>query len=70
MNAFQDGSWHFKAKIEPSPKRWEVHYFDVQYKRRGVQRFVDLGTAAAFAAKHGGEVKEIAPKPFRLEPAR
>ena len=70
MNSFRNGNWHFRAGIEPSGKRFEVLYYDAQYRRKGVQRFHDRGAADAFAAKHGGEVKEIQARPFRLQEAR
>lgn len=70
MNAFQDGSWHFRAAVEPTANKYEVHYYDARYERNGVMPFVDRAAAEQFADKHGGEVKEIAPRPFRLERAR
>lgn len=70
MNAFQNGSWHFRAAVEPTAKRWQVHYFDTRYQRNGVMPFVDRAAAEQFAATHGGGVKEIAPRPFALQKAR
>lgn len=70
MNSFRNGTWHFRAGIEPSGKRWEVQYYDTLHGRDGLRRFVDEIAAKQFASANKGSVREIKPRPFRLERAR
>ncbi len=70
MNSFRNGTWSFKAGIEPSGKRWEVQYYSHIHGRDGVMRFVDEIAAKQFAFANNGTVREIKPRPFRLERAR
>lgn len=69
-NRFQDGTWSFRAQLEPSARKWEVHYFSTLHGREGVMRFIDEAAAREFAFKNGGTVREIGTKPFRLAAAR
>jgi len=70
MSSFRDGTWPFRAQVEPSGKRWEVVYYSHLHGREGVMRFVDEIAAKEFAHLNNGTVREIKPQPFRLQRAR
>lgn len=70
MNSFRNGTWSFKAQVEPSGKPWEVTYYSHVHSRDAVMRFVDEIAAKEFAYKHGGTVREIKPRPFTLRAER
>lgn len=70
MNSFRNGTWSFKAQLEPTSSKWEVLYFSTLHGRDGIMRFVDEAAAREFAFKSKGTVREIKPRPFRLDSAR
>lgn len=61
MSAYTDGSWQFRALVEPTKKQWEVSYMD----RSGISRRDTFHTeieANKFAAQCGGKAKFIQPR--------
>ncbi len=70
MNSFRNGTWHFRAGIEPSERKWRVHYWSKELGREGVVPLIDEIAAKQFAFANNGTVREIKPRPFRLERAR
>ncbi len=67
MSSFQDGTWHFRAQVDPTVKQWEV-----QYRRDGIGRrsmFHTEAEAQKFADVCAGKVVKLEPRgKFRLTP--
>lgn len=59
MSRFQDGTWSFHAKVDPSPKQWEVTYLYRIGNREARALFHTEEEAQKFADVNGGKVKHL-----------